>query len=1087
MPSAAGLFWSLLLVSALVSPFLAAPAHAQTVGELQVRAATDLSAAIGQRLLEVKVETLGALWREAPRLRSVRAGAVFSPELVRRGLLELESTGKYAELDAAVSIEEGGVRLVYRVRPRRLVASVRIQGSLGDFGGSERALGLGPDDEITDVILQRAQERVQKEYAEAGYPDATVIVAAQDTDDPTRKFVRVTIESGAPEILRQVEFKVLPSPAHPELVRLLSRFTVRAGHRYSRERVTAAALELSKRLHEARFYQAEVRTAHPSLGLLLVHVDSGPKFSVRIEGSQAFGAPELEQQLDLAEAGEPDTEVLARRLTETYVRYGFFDARVRFERRDAPDGLRSELVGWVREGRRFTVTARRFPCAGDVIGRGKLESEVDGVLQEHFPGLTIGDPPNAQSLDLALGSPDPTPRATPLPARPYASYSDEASKAVRQHLEDLYRAEGHLSATAGPVTLVRRTCQASGGGIDCVASGAPPEPVVDCRDQPSDAEAVVHTCVPDPERGIRCEDSGTVTIPIRPGPLAILHDVALSGNEHFTEKQLLAVAKLPLGRPARAADIQASLDRIVDLYADEAFAFADVDSELEVSPDGTRVRLVVVVTERERVRVSRIEVRGAQRVELGVIRRRLALGASDWYRRSAALRSQEQIESLGMFTSVSIALEDPGIPAKEKVVVVTVTERRPQYVDIKGGFASADGFRIGFEYGHRNLAGSAIQLSIRSQLGLRPVIFIPEDDVRAKYEALVQDRGLLGLLERRNSISLTFPEIGLGPRYRLEAELLDIRDNNRDFGLTKDATVLQLTYRPRQDFYLQGGGTLERNDAEIFGAAAQRDSLDEYVRDNPELANTVRVPEGLSIAITQNIRGAWDRRDRPLAARRGTYVSLGVEHVTAIPQGELEGECNKDATSVFAAPCSELLRYTGRIAGYVQLSQRGLTLAISFRGGIIQHLTELSRTYPDRLFFLGGGDTIRGYPQDSLVPQDLAERVMDPNDGLQITDVVLRGGDVFIGPRMELRIPLIGSLETAVFLDTGNVWANPAHFDLFVLRYSIGTGIRVDTPVGPLVFDYGFNVERVLQELGFPVNGRPWEDIGAFHFSIGLF
>jgi outer membrane protein assembly factor BamA len=44
------------------------------------------------------------------------------------------------------------------------------------------------------------------------------------------------------------------------------------------------------------------------------------------------------------------------------------------------------------------------------------------------------------------------------------------------------------------------------------------------------------------------------------------------------------------------------------------------------------------------------------------------------------------------------------------------------------------------------------------------------------------------------------------------------------------------------------------------------------------------------------------------------------------------------------------------------------------------------------------------------------------------------------------------------------------------MRAAIGTGLRVATPIGPLVFDYGFNVTR-----------QPYDDIGAFNFAIGLF
>ena len=105
-----------------------------------------------------------------------------------------------------------------------------------------------------------------------------------------------------------------------------------------------------------------------------------------------------------------------------------------------------------------------------------------------------------------------------------------------------------------------------------------------------------------------------------------------------------------------------------------------------------------------------------------------------------------------------------------------------------------------------------------------------------------------------------------------------------------------------------------------------------------------------------------------------------------------------------------------------------------------------------------------------------------------IAHVVIRGGDVFVNPRAELRIPVDSSVETALFVDAGNLWTDPAHVQPLDLRYAVGTGLRIATPIGPLVFDYGFNVDRVLDDF-FPKreNQRFWEDIGAFHFSIGLY
>ena len=158
-------------------------------------------------------------------------------------------------------------------------------------------------------------------------------------------------------------------------------------------------------------------------------------------------------------------------------------------------------------------------------------------------------------------------------------------------------------------------------------------------------------------------------------------------------------------------------------------------------------------------------------------------------------------------------------------------------------------------------------------------------------------------------------------------------------------------------------------------------------------------------------------------------------------------------------------RITALLApGVVRLNDKGLALAMSFRWGLIQHLLSGSQTYPDRLFFMGGVDSLRGFLQDSLVPQDIAQRLLNPSSGLVLNDVVIRGGDVFVNPRAELRIPVGNSVETALFLDAGNLWTDPGRVQPLDLRYAVGTGLRIATPIGPLVFDYGFNVDRVLDD-----------------------
>jgi outer membrane protein assembly factor BamA len=308
-----------------------------------------------------------------------------------------------------------------------------------------------------------------------------------------------------------------------------------------------------------------------------------------------------------------------------------------------------------------------------------------------------------------------------------------------------------------------------------------------------------------------------------------------------------------------------------------------------------------------------------------------------------------------------------------------------------------------------------------------------------------------------------FPEVGLGPLISLGVDGVDVRSNARDFGLSKNALSSALTYRPTRAVTASLGASLERNDVAIFG----EETVEEYLRRpgvTGDLRRLLRAPDGLTLAVAQRLSLSWDRRDHALDATRGTLLASTVEHVRAFP-----GEDNPNSL------LSDSLRVSGTVGGYLRLSDDGLVLAMSLRGGRIFQLKSGSETYPDRLFFLGGMDSMRGFLLDSLVPQDVAERILaDP--GLTVRQVAIRGGDVFLNPRAELRIPLRNPVQTALFVDSGNVWVEPDAFQPWRLRYALGTGIRVGTPIGPIALDYGINLRR-----------RPWEDFGAFHFSIGLF
>ncbi len=1048
---------------------------------------------MGRPLTAVKFVTLGGRWEAPLALQRVVVGEATSGELARRAMRELLDTGRFASVRAKLEPDGAGAKLVLEVLPRRLIASLKIQGSSLDGDSVLAAAGVRVGGEITAPGLTELAARLERLHRRRGFPNVRVVVTATDTDDPLRVVVAADVNPGQALRVTDLQFAVWPSTTVPGIRRVLERYAMARGDRFDIEAVEAANLEFEKQLRQHGWHRASVThttRARPDGVFLQLIVRAGPLIRPKFEGNIRFDDTQLSTALGLEDSEDRAPATLVSRLSEFYAQRGFFDAEITVSERGGADAPVVDLVFRVREGRPVRVVAREFACLTGRRGPADVGSEIDGVLSEELPGGSILGSVDPRVVDQTFGPRQTTgARVVPYEPNPWLTYMPDVYERALKHVRDLYRSEGYLSVIVGPATLLRRRCDPRTQPHVCRPIGPRKRPRTMCAvdevkvplPEPEVDPAV--TCTPDPARGIRCEPDAVLYIPIKIGPQAMLYDISFEGNQRFTEERLKETADMELGGPASQVGLDKARRRILDEYAEEGFAFADVETALELSPDRTRARARFVIGERQRVIVSGIVVRGATRTNESLIRSRVALEVGKPYRRSWVRNTEERLATLGVFSAVTVGFEDPYVPAKEKIVVVTVQERKPQYLDVRPGFSTGEGFRITFEYGHRNLGGEAIQLTLRSQLGYLPGAFILEKDVRDKYDEL--DVGQR--LERRNSATVEFPDVGLGPLFRLSVEGIDVRDNARDFGLTKDAGIVTLIFRPSRRFSATIGGSLELNTAEIFGST-QKGALEEYVKNNPSRRAAFRVPEGTTVAVAERLGVTWDRRDNPLGATTGTLVSASVEHVRATPVGGEDAEVAPGQASVFAATISQFLRISNRLAAYARLSDKGLALAVSFRWGVNTQLIADSRTYPDRLFFLGGVDSLRGFLQDSMVPEDIAKQLLDPNSGLTLREVVIRGGDAFINPRAELRIPLGGDVQTAVFLDAGNLWTKPELVNASELRYAVGTGLRVGTPIGPLAFDYGFNVDRVLDEF-FPQreNQRFWEDMGAFHFSIGLF
>jgi outer membrane protein insertion porin family len=1154
------LFARLVFLAALLFAWRAraqAPAPPPALGSpgsLTVSPAPDLSPFGGRLLTGVDVVNDDDTWNSVamPSVHSVHAGDVFSAGTARRALDEVLATGLFARGRVSATVDGAGVKLLVHVVPRKLIESLRLElhGAHVDRDELLRAADLLEGGEIVGRDLPEQKERIVRFLERHGYPSAMVGITTRDTDTPTSVLVLVDVAPGPPLVLGRRFFYVYGT-TRESIRSATDDYAVATGSRLDESRLDAADSSLSARLHALGYDRANVShdvVVHLGVPTLRVRIDAGPRFVVQFQGNDHYDRDALASALSLDTDSDHSPGHLAQKIHDYYIKRGFLDVEVGIETRGRADvPLAAELRGvtlpevylvfHVNEHPRVFVASRQYPCLhlDEIRGLSNaptsptaIGNEIDSYLEEELPGDDLFRNPDPEGTVLVLEGDSKLPRSNPtvpVDLDPDASFSADTYDRAALHVQELYRNEGFLHAQVGPVELVRRRCDPRSPGACRPVPFSSPLPDACTYDETSVPLPVTPldpalSCTPDPARGIVCEPRLTVRVPIKLGPRTKLYDLAFTGAHSLEERKLAQAADLVLGLPANVLKLEEARRRILDAYKEDGFAYADVRYSLDESLDHTRARATFAINEGERVIVSRIVIRGNEVTNESVIRRRIALAVGEPYRASLVRKTQERIATLNVFSSIDVSLEDAYVPQARKTVVVTVVEHASQYVEVRPGLSTGEGVRFAFEYGHRNLGGDAIALSLRIQLSYLPDFLILDPQVRQNYDHAFGYPAFDKRLATRSTATLAFPDIGLGPLVRATIDGVFVRDLERDFALTKEAGIVSLFYRPFKQLQFSIAPDIEANDVLIFNAGTVEQYLEEQAQQgqgvNADLAQLLRLPTGPSDAYAQRFLVTWDRRDNSFNAHKGTFVSSGIEHVDwtslgppACPTSNrtpyqrlyygaqgwtalantpvlLSGQCESSD--------GHFLRFTETVGAYVPVTKK-VTLAAEVRLGFNVQLLNNSTTYTDRLFFMGGIDSMRGWLQYTFMPQDYADQISKTasyaaNDPRKVTiaNFPLRGGNLMVNPRVELRIPVYSPLETVLFLDTGNLWADasyPFQGNGFPLRAAVGTGLRLQTPIGPIVLDYGINLSRLIDGPSDP--RYTYEDFGAFNFAIGLF
>jgi outer membrane protein insertion porin family len=893
------------------------------------------------------------------------------------------------------------------------------------------ALQLTMGEPIDQDEVERVAARARAALRQKGCLAAVVTGALEGEPGAT---LRLQVKAGPPTVVTAVR---LPGAGIDE-AGLLARLATRPGEVLLEERLRADLDVLVAGLRATGHRRG--RIGPPSLrdvpdGVEVeIPVQPGPSMALEVRGVEAFTKRDIDAQLQLDGEAALDGATIdagVERLRAFYRAHGYALARIEADERRLGEGL--VVTIHVAEGRLYRLRALRVEGA-EARGQAAVRERLRALLEEE-QGTPPASQPNDWARALESSIPTAPPRRAP-PSRPSPeTVLDElqADRALQRFVEE-YQNDGYLEATLLGWSVA---ADAASGQLDLV-------------------------------------------VRLREGERTTVDSIGFEGNVQVPLTDLAREARLVPGQPLAFDKVDATRSALLRLYLARGFLYARVEAREEVDREHHLAELRFVVEEGPRVRIGRVLVSGNLRTRDSVIRRAISVKEGEPYDPEAVARTQAALLGLGVFRSVGLRLSDAETPEAVKDLNVEVSERPWLYISSTAGFSIANGPRASVEWGQPNLLGRALELTTRAKVNYPLEYFRPD-----LKEVAPKNRW-----EGRADVGLRAPQLTPWP-LAAHLDLIGERLRRRAYDMTDISIVLGTDYRltSRITFSLQ---------YEVMTGQLRRTGLASCLTTtaDPNACLTqadlerLRFDEGTTSLHAIRPSATLDYRDDPTHPHSGWFATGSAELAHSL------GASGEKYLGLFPGSDihSNLVKLQGTLSAYLPVS-RGTTLALSARGGRIYPLDGASRTIVPRRFFLGGANTMRGFAEEEMVAQDLRSGLADQAhhcaSSITTTGCTGIGGNLASGNRMaseggeafmlfkgEFRIGLSKSVELGLFVDLGNLWANPANYRLLELRPNAGSGIRFVTPVGPAALDVGFNLLPDKQ-----INERLW----AIHFTIGLF
>ena len=504
-----------------------------------------------------------------------------------------------------------------------------------------------------------------------------------------------------------------------------------------------------------------------------------------------------------------------------------------------------------------------------------------------------------------------------------------------------------------------------------------------------------------------------VTITINEGKRYYIGAVMISGNKVITTKQIRKSLGLKENDVYIESKVNEAVDNIRGLYIDRGYIYAAVKPVTFFNPQTKKIDITFKIKERHIAHVEKIEIRGNTKTRDEVIRRELRIYPGDKFEGGKIRKSRQRLENLGFFENIRFSSE-PGSKPNWENLIINVKEAKTGYLSFGGGYSSVDSFTGFVELRQRNFDYKNWRTFTGGGQDL--TLMASAGSVTKRYELDFTNPWIFD-----KPISFGFQLYKRGHQ----------QDENVGYGYEEDVTGEAIKFG--REFNDQFKGSI--------GYRFESVKIKDVVSD---ASQALKDEVGTKDLSTIELGTTYDTRDNVFSPSKGIYFnnSLGI-------------------TASFLGGDTNFVRFESEFSKFFPLMRRSV-IEFKLRVGIENTFSDTDKVPLYDRFFAGGASTIRGYHERKVGP-------IDP-----ITHDPIGGDSLFVG-NIEYTYPLNSVLKAAAFFDTGNVWKKAGDLLSGGIKSSVGVGIRVKTPMGPLSIDYGW-----------PLNVEPGETskTGRFNFNV---